>query len=170
MVICAERKSDLITAKKAYSRYKRFWLHCVRSEQKLSCFSEIWIRFGVNWRIVRIWVTEFWTQKKCKKTVFSAINWACLVSVIINTKSGLIYSSQFILFYLFFFFSRFVYGIQENWGAYHLTEKSGWGVESIMVSDLLGYRRVPHPLRFESIKGANLCSVSLEPTRNRDYW
>ena len=27
------------------------------------------------------------------------------------------------------------------WGAYHLTEKSGWGVESIMVSDLPVYRR-----------------------------
>ena len=26
-------------------------------------------------------------------------------------------------------------------GAYHLTEKSGWGVESIMVSDLQVYRR-----------------------------
>ena len=61
-----------------------------------------------------------------------------------------------------------MYGIQENWGAYHLAEKSGWGVESIMVSDLLGYRRVSHPLRFESIKGTNLCSVSLEPTRNRE--
>ena len=59
-------------------------------------------------------------------------------------------------------------GTQENWGAYHLTEKSGWGVESIMVSDLLGYRRVPHPLRFESIKGANFCSVNLELTRNRE--
>ena len=29
----------------------------------------------------------------------------------------------------------------EIWGAYHLTEKSGWGVESIMVSDLPVYRR-----------------------------
>ena len=28
-----------------------------------------------------------------------------------------------------------------SWGAYHLTEKSGWGVESIMVSDLPVYRR-----------------------------
>jgi len=27
------------------------------------------------------------------------------------------------------------------WGAYHLTEKSGWGVESIMVSDLPVYHR-----------------------------
>ena len=26
--------------------------------------------------------------------------------------------------------------------AYHLTEKSGWGVESIMVSDLPFYRRI----------------------------
>ena len=29
----------------------------------------------------------------------------------------------------------------ETKGAYHLTEKSGWGVESIMVSDLPVYRR-----------------------------
>ena len=27
------------------------------------------------------------------------------------------------------------------WGAYHLTEKCGWDVESIMVSDLPVYRR-----------------------------
>ena len=27
------------------------------------------------------------------------------------------------------------------WGAYHLTEKSGWGVESIMISNLPVYRR-----------------------------
>ena len=27
------------------------------------------------------------------------------------------------------------------WGAYHLTEKSGWGVESLMVSNLPVYRR-----------------------------
>ena len=27
-------------------------------------------------------------------------------------------------------------------GAYHLTEKSGWGIESIMVSDLPVYRRI----------------------------
>ena len=113
MVICAERKSDLITTKKAYSRHKRFWLYCVRSEQKLSCFSEIWLRFGVNWRIVRIWVTEFWTHKKCKKTVLSAINWACLVSVIIKTKSGLIYSSQFILFFFIFFFTIRVWDSRE---------------------------------------------------------
>ena len=168
MVICAERKSDLITAKKAYSRYKRFWLYCVRSEQKLSCFSEIWLRFGVNWRIVRIWVTEFWTHKKCKKTVFSVINWASLVSVIIKTKSGLISSSQFILFYFILFFHDSCVGLKRTGVLNHLTEKSGWGVESIMVSDLLGYRRVPHPLRFKSIKGANLCSVNLELTRNRE--
>ena len=37
-------------------------------------------------------------------------------------------------------------------GAYHLTEKSGLGVESIMVSDLPVYRRIAHPLRFESTK------------------
>jgi len=32
--------------------------------------------------------------------------------------------------------------IETNpWGAYHLTEKSGWGVESIMGSDLPVYGR-----------------------------
>ena len=83
---------------------------------------------------------------------------------------NLFFAIFFILFLILFFFFTIHYGTQENWGAYHLTEKSGWGVESIMVSDLLGYRRVPHPLRFESIKGANLYSVNLEPTRKRDYW
>ena len=39
--------------------------------------------------------------------------------------------------------------------AYHLTEKSGWGVESMMVSDLPVYRRNAHPLRFEYKKRAN---------------
>ena len=29
----------------------------------------------------------------------------------------------------------------ESLGAYHLTEKTSWGVESIMVSDLTVYRR-----------------------------
>ena len=32
--------------------------------------------------------------------------------------------------------------LTETSGAYHLTEKSGWGVESIMVSDLPVYRRI----------------------------
>ena len=50
-------------------------------------------------------------------------------------------------------------------GAYHLTEKSGRGVEGIMVSDLLVYHR---NATFESKKRANLCSVSLEPRRNRE--
>ena len=33
--------------------------------------------------------------------------------------------------------------ILKRWsrGAYHLTEKAGWGVESIVVSDLPVYRR-----------------------------
>ena len=31
--------------------------------------------------------------------------------------------------------------VPETWGAYHLTEKSGWGVKSIMVSDLPVYCR-----------------------------
>ena len=31
---------------------------------------------------------------------------------------------------------------QHTRGAYHLTEKSGWGIESIMVSDLPVYRRI----------------------------
>ena len=30
----------------------------------------------------------------------------------------------------------------KTMGAYHSTEKSGWGVESIMVSDLPVYRRI----------------------------
>ena len=42
--------------------------------------------------------------------------------------------------------------------AYHLTTKSSWGVENILVSDLPAYRRIA-----TSKKGANLCSVSLEP-------
>ena len=32
--------------------------------------------------------------------------------------------------------------ITETFGAYHLTEKSGWVVESIMVSDLPVYGRI----------------------------
>ena len=32
--------------------------------------------------------------------------------------------------------------LTETSGAYHLTEKSGWGVENIMVSDLPVYRRI----------------------------
>ena len=31
---------------------------------------------------------------------------------------------------------------KKTWGAYHLTEKSGWGVESLMVSDLQVYRKI----------------------------
>ena len=53
-------------------------------------------------------------------------------------------------------------------GAYHLTEKSGWGVESIMVSDLPVYHRNSTSVRFESKKRGNLCRVSLEPRRNRE--
>ena len=56
----------------------------------------------------------------------------------------------------------------ETKGAYHLTEKSGWGVKSIMVIDLPIYRRNASLLRFKSKKGANLCSVSLELKRNRE--
>ena len=38
-------------------------------------------------------------------------------------------------------------------GAYYLKEKSGWGVESITVSDLPVYRRIAiSALRFESKK------------------
>ena len=36
-----------------------------------------------------------------------------------------------------------------------------------MVSDLPVYVEMPHPLGFEFKKRANLCSVSLEPRRNR---
>ena len=53
------------------------------------------------------------------------------------------------------------------WGAYHLTEKSRWGVESIMVKDLLVHRRIAISVMFWMKKRANLCSVSLEPRRNR---
>ena len=50
-------------------------------------------------------------------------------------------------------------------GAYNLTGKFGWGVcQKVNVSDLLVYRRI----RFESKKGANLSSLSLEPRRNRE--
>ena len=48
--------------------------------------------------------------------------------------------------------------------AYHLTEKSGWDVESIMVSDYHFTAELSHPLWFESKKRG----VSLEPTRNRE--
>ena len=41
-------------------------------------------------------------------------------------------------------------------GAYHLTEKCGWGAESIMVSDLPVYRSIATSrLRFEPKMGAN---------------
>ena len=42
---------------------------------------------------------------------------------------------------------------------YHLTEKSGWGVESIMASDFTV--EMPHPLPFESKENAKdvLCTV-----------
>ena len=53
-------------------------------------------------------------------------------------------------------------------GAYHLTEKSGWGVESIMVSDLPVYRRIATSVTVWIQKGANLCSVSLELRKNRE--
>ena len=49
-----------------------------------------------------------------------------------------------------------------------LTEKSGWGVESIMVSDFQFTAELPHPLQFESKNGANLYSASQEPRRNRE--
>ena len=125
--LCREKKW-FDNCQESINSYKRFWLYCVRSEQKLSCFSEIWLRFGVNWRIVRIWVTEFWTHKKCKKTVFSAINWACLVSVIIKTKSGLIYSSQFIYFFFFFFFFTIRVWDSRELGCLTIWQKNPVGV------------------------------------------
>ena len=45
-------------------------------------------------------------------------------------------------------------------GAYHLTEKSGWGVESIMVSDLPVYRRIATSGYGLNQKGGRM---SLEP-------
>ena len=54
-------------------------------------------------------------------------------------------------------------------GAYHLKEKSSWGVESIRLSHFYQFTaESPHLLRFESKKGVNLCSVSLEPRRNQE--
>ena len=41
-------------------------------------------------------------------------------------------------------------------GAYHLTEKFGWGVESIMVSDLPVYRRIATSVTVEIQKRANI--------------
>ena len=38
--------------------------------------------------------------------------------------------------------------LTETSGAYHLTEKPGWGVESIMVSDLPVYRRIATSVHF----------------------
>ena len=125
--LCREKKW-FDNCQESINSYKRFWLYCVRSEQKLSCFSEIWLRFGVNWRMVRIWVTEFWTHKKCKKTVFSDINWACLVSVIIKTKSGLIYSSQFIYFFFFFFFFTIRVWDSRELGCLTIWQKNPVGV------------------------------------------
>ena len=58
--------------------------------------------------------------------------------------------------------------VPESWGAYHLTEKSGWRVESIMVSDLPVYRRNATSVPVWIQKRANLCCVSLEPRRNRE--
>ena len=48
-------------------------------------------------------------------------------------------------------------------GAYHLTEKSGRGVESIIV--LKRFTSLPQNchIRYGLNPGANLCSVSLEP-------
>ena len=36
----------------------------------------------------------------------------------------------------------FIFNKRKSRGAYDLTKKSGWGVESIMVSDLPVYRRI----------------------------
>ena len=55
---------------------------------------------------------------------------------------------------------------KESLGAYHLTEKSGWGGESIMVSNLPVYRRNATSVTVWIQKRANLCRVSLEPRRN----
>ena len=37
---------------------------------------------------------------------------------------------------------------KETRSAYHLTEKSGWGVQSIMISDLPVYRRIASSIRY----------------------
>ena len=49
---------------------------------------------------------SFGLTKNVKKNCLSSINRTCLVSVIIKRNSGLIYSSQFILFYFILFFFR----------------------------------------------------------------
>ena len=51
----------------------------------------------------------------------------------------------------------------QDRGAYHLTEKSGWGVESIMVSDLPVYRGNATSVTVSFQKKNEFCSVSLEP-------
>ena len=37
---------------------------------------------------------------------------------------------------------------KETRGAYYLTEKSGWGIQSIMISDLPVYRRIATSIRY----------------------
>ena len=57
-------------------------------------------------------------------------------------------------------------------GAYHLTEESGWGVKSIMVSDWPVYCRTATSVTVwiqKRGRGENLSSVSLEPRRNREF-
>ena len=54
-------------------------------------------------------------------------------------------------------------GHEESRVAYHLTEKSVRGVESIMVSDIPVYRRIATSVTVWIQKRANLCSASLEP-------
>ena len=58
----------------------------------------------------------------------------------------------------------------KSWGAYILTEESGWGVESIMVSDWPVYCRIAISvtLWIQKRGEGNLSSVSLEPRRNRE--
>ena len=54
-------------------------------------------------------------------------------------------------------------GHEESRVAYHLTEKSVRGVESIMVWDIPVYRRIATSVTVWIQKRANLCSASLEP-------
>ena len=56
----------------------------------------------------------------------------------------------------------------KSGGAYHLTEKTGWGVESIMVSDWPVYCRIVTSVAVWIKKMGDLSSVSLEPRRNRE--
>ena len=57
-----------------------------------------------------------------------------------NSPRGFLHCVCFFMNYPVHVLFALRWGLEMS-GAYHLTEKSGWGVESIMVSDLPVYRR-----------------------------